>query len=167
MLKRHKALLAAVVAAASAVTSVTAASASPGGRAVASATEYVQVMSASTASGPASAIAYGAFTAAGEAYLGNARLGKVAFPGGTIVLSHKASKSASQFNLKTCLSIISQAGTYTIVSGTGTYARIKGSGKYQLSLEFIDRRSANGKCSSTEAPAAQQKLLRLYGPVRL
>ncbi len=124
-------------------------------------------MSTSTASGPAGAIAYGAFTAAGEAYLGDARLGRIVFPGGTIVLGHKGGKSTSRFNPKTCLAVISQPGTYTIVSGTGTYAGIKGSGKYQLSLEFIARRSANGNCSSTKAPVAQQKLLRLWGPVKL
>ena len=163
----RKLLLAAVVATAIAVTSVTAASASPRGHGIVNRTEYVQVMSASTASGPAGAIAYGAFTAAGEAYLGDARLGKIVFPRGTVGLSRKAGKSTSQFNPKTCLAIISQSGTYTIVSGTGTYAGIKGAGRYQLSLEFIARRSANGKCSSTRAPVAQQKLVRLQGPVAL
>ena len=72
----------------------------------------------------------------------------------------------AQFDPSTCLAIISQPGTYTIVSGTGRYAGIRGYGKYQLSLEFIAGRS-NGKCSPAKAPAAQQKLLRLYGPVRL
>src|ERR1700722_13492615 len=98
----RKLLLAAVVATAIAVTSVTAASASPRGHGIVNRTEYVQVMSASTASGPAGAIAYGAFTAAGEAYLGDARLGKIVFPRGTVGLSRKAGKSTSQFNPKTC-----------------------------------------------------------------
>jgi hypothetical protein len=91
-------LLAAIVAAAIAVTGGTAASASPGDHGVVSGTEYVQVMSTSTASGPAGAIAYGAFTAAGEAYLGDARLGRIVFPGGTIVLGHKGGKSTSVMN---------------------------------------------------------------------
>ena len=166
MLKRHKLLLATAAAAAIAVTSVTAASASPHGHGVVSGTEYIQIMSASTTPGPASAIAHGAFTAAGEAYLGDAKLGRIVFPAGTIVLSHESGNGSSQFNPRTCLAILNQPGTYTIVGGTGRYAEIRGYGKYQLSLEFIAGGS-NGKCSLARGPVAQQELIRLSGPVRL
>ena len=165
MLRRHKLVLAAAAAAAIAVTSVTAESASPHGRGVVSGTEYIQIVSASTTPGPASAIAYGAFTAAGEAYLGDAKLGRIVFPAGTIVLSHEAGKGSSQFNPRTCLGTLNQPGTYTIVGGTGRYAGIRGYGKYQLSLEFIAGRS-NDTCSLAKGPVAQQELLRMYGPVR-
>jgi hypothetical protein len=87
------------------------------------------------------------------------------FPGGTIVLSHRAGHGTSQFDPRACLSVISQPGTYQITGGTGRYAGIRGHGTYQLSLEIIAARS-HGQCSSTKPPLAQQELLRLSGPVR-
>jgi hypothetical protein len=168
MRKRNRLLLAAAtttVAVTGAVTGVTAASASPGSHQAASGTEYVQIVSASTTPGPASAIARGVFTAAGQARLGDARIGTIVFPGGTIVLSHHADRGTSQFDPRTCLSVISQAGTYRIAGGTGRYAGISGHGTYQLSLEIVAAR-AHGDCSSAKPPVAQQELLRLSGPVR-
>ncbi len=165
MRKHRQLLLAAATAATIAVTGVTGASASPGTHQNASGTEYVQIMSASTTPGPASAIARGVFAAAGQAYLGDARLGKIVFPGGTIMLSHQAGHGSSQFDPRTCLSVISQPGTYRIVGGIGKYAGISGHGKYQLSLEIVAARS-HGDCSSSQPPVAQQELLRLSGPLR-
>jgi hypothetical protein len=167
MLKHRRLVLAAATAIAvtGTVTGVTAASASPRAHQAAWRAEYVQIMSASTTSGAAGAIARGAFAAAGEAYLGDARVGKIVFPGGTIVLSHQAGRGSSQFDPRACLSVISQPGTYQITGGTGRYAGLRGHGTYQLSLEIVAARS-HGKCSSTKPPVAQQKLLRLSGPVR-
>ncbi len=169
MHKHHRRLLAAAVAAAAgtiAVTGVTAASATPRTQPAISGTEHVQVMSTSTTSSPATAIAYGAFTAAGTAKLGSARVGTIAFPGGTIKLSHHAGKGTMRFSPRTCLAMISQPGTYKIIGGTGKYAGISGRGTYQLNLTFIAAR-ANGRCSTAAPPAAQQELLRLSGPVHL
>lgn len=170
MRKHHKVLLAAMAAVAATGTisaaGVTAASASPASLQAASGTEYVQIMSASTAPGPASAIARGVFDAAGQARLGDARVGTITFPGGTIVLSHHAGHGSAQFDPKGCLSVISQSGTYQIVRGTGRYAGISGHGTYQLSLEIVAAR-VHGACSSAKPPVAQQELLRLSGPVRM
>jgi len=172
MLKYRKLLLAAAaiatVTAAAAVTGITAASAAPVTGQAASGTEYVQIMSASATgpSGPASAIARGVFTAAGQARLGDARDGTIAFPGGTIVLSHRPGKTSAHFYPAGCLSVISQSGSYRIVRGTGRYAGISGHGTYQLSLEMVAAR-ARGACSSAKPPVAQQELLRLSGPARL
>jgi hypothetical protein len=168
MLKHRRLVLAAATAIAvtGTVAGVTAASASPRTHQAVWRTEYVQIMSASTAPGPASAIARGAFAAAGEANLGDARVGKIVFPGGTIELSHQAAHGTSEVDPRACLSVISQPGTYRITGGTGRYAGIRGHGTYQLSLEVIAARS-HGQCSSTKPPIAQQKLLRLSGPVRL
>jgi hypothetical protein len=168
MRKHHKLLLATVatVAVTGAVTGAAVASASPGAHQGASGTEYVQIMSASTTSGPASAIARGAFTAAGQARLGDARIGTIAFPGGTIALSHRPAKSSSHFYPAGCLSLISQSGSYRIVRGNGRYAGISGHGTYQLSLEIVAAR-VHGGCSSAKPPVAQQELLRLAGPVRM
>ena len=166
MRKHHKLLLAATAAAAVAATGVTAASASPATPRAASGTEYVQIMSTASGSGAASAIARGVFTAAGQAYVGDARVGTIKFGGGTIVLSHHAGHGSAHFDPKGCLSVISQAGTYQIVRGTGRYAGISGHGTYQLSLEIVAAR-AHGVCSSAKPPLAQQELLRLSGPVRM
>jgi len=164
MRKSYRLLLAAATTAAvvSAVTGVTAASAS---QASASGTEYVQIMSASTTPGPASAIARGVFTAAGQARLGDSRVGTIVFPGGTVVLSHRPSKGSSRFYPRACLSLVSQSGTYQIVRGTGRYAGISGHGTYQLSLEIVAAR-VHRVCSSEKPPVAQQELLLLGGPVR-
>ena len=164
MRKHHKLLLAATATTIATVTGVTAASASTAAPWAASGTEYVQVMSTSAA-GPASAIARGVFTAAGQARLGDARVGTIVFPGGTVVLSHRPGKGSSRFYPGACLSLISQSGTYQIVRGTGRYAGISGHGTYQLSLEIVAAR-VHGACSSAKPPVAQQELLRLAGPVR-
>ena len=158
--------LAAAAVAITATAGVTAASAAPAATHAASGTEYIQVMSTATgSSGPASAIARGVFTAAGQARLGGARAGTITFPGGTIVLSHRPGRGSSRFYPASCLSLISQSGSYRIVRGTGRYAGISGHGTYQLSLQIIAAR-AGGHCSSARPPLAQQELLRLAGPVR-
>ncbi len=163
MRKHRKLLIATVAAAAIAGTGVTGASASPAAPRAVSGTEYIQIMS--TASGPASAIARGMFTAAGHARLGDARVGTITFGGGTIVLSHHVGHGSSQFDPKGCLSVVSQSGTYQIVRGTGRYAGISGHGTYQLSVEIVGAR-VRGDCSSATPPLAQQELLRLAGSVR-
>jgi len=129
-------------------------------------TEYVQIMSTATTGDPAEAIARGVFTAAGQADLGSVRIGRLVFPGGAITLSHRAGHGTSQLDPRTCLNLLSQAGTYQIVSGTGRYAGIRGHGTYQLSLEFISVR-AHGQCTAIRPPGARQELLRLSGPVQL
>ncbi|HEY1323375.1 MAG TPA: hypothetical protein VGF32_24165, partial [Streptosporangiaceae bacterium] len=133
-----KLALAAIATAGITATGVTVASAAP---AAASGTEYIQVMSASVAPGPASAIARGVFTAVGQARLGGARAGTIRFPGGTIVLNHRPAKGSSRFYPAGCLSVISQSGSYRIVRGTGRYAGISGHGTYQLSLEIVAARA--------------------------
>ena len=171
MRKPVKLALAATAAAIATATGVTAASAAaasaaPAASHTASGTEYIQVMSASVAPGPASAIARGVFTAAGQARLGGAKVSTITFPGGTIVLSHRPSARAPRGSTPAgCLSVISQSGSYRIVRGTGRYAGISGHGTYQLSLEIVAAR-ASGRCSSARPPLAQQELLRLSGPVR-
>jgi hypothetical protein len=143
-----------------------AASAAPGTHQPPYGTEYVQIMSTATTGGPASAIARGVFTAAGHTDLSSAKNGTLVFPGGTITLSHRANRGTSQSDPRTCLNLVSQAGSYQIVGGTGRYAGIRGHGTYQLSLEFISARS-HGQCTSGRPPVAQQELLRLSGPVQL
>jgi len=165
MRKHVKLALAATAAAIATAAGVTAASAGPTATHTASGTEYFQVMSTATAPGPASVIARGVFTAAGQTRLGDAKVSSITFPGGTIVLSHRQAHGSERFSPASCLSLVSQSGSYRIVRGTGRYAGISGHGTYQLSLEIVAAR-AGGRCSSARPPLAQQELLRLSGPVR-
>jgi hypothetical protein len=144
---------------------ITAASAAPAASRAASGTESIQVMSASTGPGPASVIARGVFTAAGQVRLGDAKAATIMFPGGTITLNHEPAHGSQHFSPASCLSLVSQAGRYQITRGTGRYAGVSGHGTYRLSLEMVGAR-VHGRCSSGR-PLAQQELLQLSGPVRL
>jgi hypothetical protein len=166
MSKPVRLALAATAATAAATIGISAASAATAASSAASGTEYIQVMSASTGSGPASVITHGVFTAAGQGRLGDAKVGTLTFPGGTVVLSHRQAHGSQHFSPASCLSLVSQSGSYQIVRGTGRYAGISGHGTYQLSLEIVAAR-VHGQCSPTRPPLAQQELLRLSGPVRL
>jgi hypothetical protein len=165
MRKPFKLTLAAAAAAITTAVGVTAASAAPTATHAASGTEYFQVMSTATSPGPASVIARGVFTAAGQGRLGGAKVSTLRFPGGTIVLSHQQAHGSARFSPTSCLTLVSQSGSYRIVRGTGRYAGVSGHGTYQLSLEIVAAR-AGGRCSSARPPLAQQELLRLSGPVR-
>jgi hypothetical protein len=157
---------AAVITVTGATAGASAASAAAGTHHHSHGTEHIQVMSTATAGGPASAIARGVFTAAGRADLGSAKIGTLVFPGGTITLSHRASRRTSQVDPRTCLNLLGQDGSYEITGGTGRYAGIRGHGTYQLSLEFVSARS-HRQCTAGSPPVAQQELLQLSGPVRL
>jgi hypothetical protein len=161
----RRAATAVSVAAITAVAGAAAASAATRSAPAVSGTEHIQVMAAAT-SGPATAIAYGAFAAAGRAHFGGGKVGKLALPGGTIVLTHTAGKGSEHFNPATCLSTIRQPGTFRIARGTGRYAGISGHGTYELSLLILGTR-VHGACSSAKPPAGQQELLQLTGHVRL
>jgi hypothetical protein len=145
---------------------VAAASASPGFGQSKTRTEHIQIMSTSVRAAAASAIASGAFTAAGRAELGSARVGKLIFPAGTITVSHTQSGGSEHVNPATCLNTITQRGTYKITAGARKYSRISGHGTYRLSLVFVDAR-AHGQCAPGKPPVARQELLELTGPVRL
>src|SRR5690348_9830990 len=100
-------ILAATAAATAATVGTSAASAAPAASRAASGTEHIQVMSASTGPGAASAIARGVFTAAGQTRLGDSRTSTITFPGGTIVLSHKQAHGSQHFSPASCLSLVS------------------------------------------------------------
>jgi hypothetical protein len=169
MLKHRRGLLAtagaAAIAGTIALTGSAAANAAAAARPTVSGTEHVQIMSTSANPGPASAIGYGAFTAGGTARISSTPAGELLFPGGTIRLRHHAGRATVHFSPVTCLTMISQPGTYAITGGTGRYAGISGHGTYQLSFTFIGARGPGG-CAAKGAPVAQQELLRLAGPVR-
>ncbi len=145
---------------------VAAASASAQPAAVKSGTEHIQVVS-SAAGAPASAIAYGVFTGGGTSSLGSARLGTLALNGGTVTLSHKAGRGGTQhFNPRTCLTSVTQPGTFKIVSGTGRLKGVTGHGTYRLTFLMIGAK-VKGACSDTKPPVAQQEVLSLSGHAHL
>src|ERR1700722_16892345 len=88
--------------------------------AVPAGTEHIQIVSA-TAHGPVTAIAYGAFTAAGSAHIGSGKVGTLHLNGGVIRLSHTAGKGTARFNPTTCLTLVRQPGTFTVTGGTGRF----------------------------------------------
>ncbi len=106
------------------------------------------------------------FTGGGTANLGTARLGTVALNGGTITLSHKAGKGGTEhFNPRSCLSVVTQPGTFRIVSGTGRFQGLSGHGTYQLTFLMVGAK-VKGACSDTKPPVAQQEVVRLSARVR-
>jgi hypothetical protein len=148
------------------VTSIAAASASARPAIAKSGTERIQVVS-SAAGMPASAIAYGVITGGGTASLGTARLGTLALNGGTITVSHKAGKGGTEhFNPRSCLTLVTQPGTFKVVSGTGRFKNLSGHGTYELTFQMVGVK-VKGACSDTKPPVAQQEVLRLAGHVRL
>jgi hypothetical protein len=146
-------------------TGIAAASAATRPASAVSGTEHIQVVSSSPGA-PASAIAYGVFTAGGVAHLGNARIGTLVLQGGTITLSHTPGQGTHHFSPRTCLSSVSQPGTYKIVGGTGRFKGITGHGTYRLTFMMVGAK-VNGACSPSKPPIAQQELLRLSGHVQL
>jgi hypothetical protein len=159
----YKRLLAATAAAAAAgafaLTGVTAASA-------ASPAEHFQFMTTSPTSSNASIIATGVFTAGGVDHPGRTT-DTLVFPTGSFKVTHSKPTGTQTLNPKTCLLTATQTGTYTISGGTGTYHGINGHGTYQATILAVAARTAQGKCSTTLAPAAWQQVIKASGPVHL
>jgi hypothetical protein len=160
-------LLAATAAAAAAgafaLTGVTAASAaSP----AVSGTEHFQFMTTSPTSSNASIIATGVFTAGGVDHPGRTT-DTLVFPTGSFKVTHSKPTGTQTLNPKTCLLTATQTGTYTISGGTGAYSGISGHGTYQATILAVAARTAQGKCSTTLAPAAWQQVIKASGPVHL
>ncbi len=154
---------AAAVAGAIALAGVTAASAaSP----AVSGTEHFQFMTTSPTASNASIIATGAFTAGGVDHPGRTT-DTLVFPTGSFKVTHSKPTGTQTLNPKTCLLTASQTGTYTISGGTGTYHGISGHGTYRAHLLAVAARNAQGKCSTTLAPAAWQQVITASGPVHL
>jgi hypothetical protein len=149
------------VAAAICGTGLVAASASP----AATGTEHFQLVSTSATSSTAPVIAYGVFTAPAVDHMGS-NVDKFVFRNGSFKVRHVNGKGGKQsFNPKTCLTKVSQPGTYRIFGGTGKYAGIRGHGKFVFNLLAIGAKNSMGKCTRTKPPIASQQIIRASGPV--
>jgi hypothetical protein len=147
------------VAAMIAGSSMTAATASP----VAAQTEYFRFVSG-LASGRASAVATGAFTAGGSINL-NTKVGTLRFPGGTFQAFPHPTHTVTQLSRRSCLLKVVQHGTYRVGRGTGRFAHIGGSGRFVAHILAVLNRNAGGKCSQTRKPQAIQQVVTAHGPV--
>jgi hypothetical protein len=130
-----------------------------------SGTEHFQILSTATTSGTAQVIVYGVVTAAGVDHMGN-KVDKFVFPGGSFKVAHKNGKGGTHhFTPRTCLTQVTQPGTYTIFGGTGKYAGISGHGKFLFTLLVIGAKNSGGSCVQTKPPVAAQQVVRASGPV--
>ena len=130
-----------------------------------SGTEHFQLVSTSATSSTAPVIAYGVFTAPAVDHMGS-NVDKFVFRNGSFKVRHVNGKGGTQsFNPKTCLTKVSQPGTYKIFGGTGKYAGIRGHGKFVFSLLDIGAKNSMGKCTRTKPPIAVQQIIRASGPV--
>ena len=160
------ALAGTAMAAATVLTGVTAASASPGSpRPGVSGTEHFQIVNGSPTSSKASFIGTGVFTAGGIDLTGQ-RSDTIKVAGGTFKINHSQGHGKQSFNPRTCMFRLSLGGKYTVTGGTGKFAGISGHGTYLLTVLAIGPK-VRGKCSMTKAPLAQQQEIQASGPVRL
>ena len=109
-------------------------------------TESFQLMSTS-GTNKSSAIAYGAFTAAGVDTSGAHNTDTLTFSNGTLKLVHKKTGGSQHFDPTTCLLTVTQTATYTLGNGTGAYKGVTGSGKATVNILGIAARNSAGKCS--------------------
>jgi hypothetical protein len=171
MMKHRTRLIAAVGAVATAgivaTTGVLAAAAAPHpARAAASGTETFQIMTTS-ATGSASVITSGVFTAAGtDQENQKAGTSLFTFSNGTVSLKHSPGKGSQSVNPKTCLATLNFHGTYTFTGGTGAYSGITGGGTYKLSILAIAAKVA-GKCNLNKPPLAWHQVVNATGTASL
>jgi hypothetical protein len=118
-----------------------------------------------TATNGYTAIATGAFTDGGAALL-QVPQGAIKLQRGTIKLAIKVGKPSESINLKACLGVSTQPGTYKVVGGTGAYKGIAGSGSFVAHYTEVGK-IVNGKCSKTAKPVASEGIITASGPVTM
>jgi hypothetical protein len=137
-----------------------------GARPAVSGTEHIQIMSTSATSATSRVIAFGVFTAPAIDH-GGSNVDKFVFSNGTFKVRHVNGKGGTRsFNRRTCLTKITQPGTYRIFGGTGHFTGIRGHGKFVVSILLIGAKSG-GKCTQAKPPVAFQQVIRASGPVTL
>ena len=164
-------ILAALIGAAATITMITGtgvAAASPvhpasSHRAV-TGTEHFQAISTSPTSNRSKLVAYGVFNAAGVDISITNTTDRFTFPGGSFLVTHKATSSHQHFNTGTCAGTFRERGHYTLGHGHGKYAGISGHGHYRLRGLIVARHTAHG-CS--HRPIAIQVIIQAQGPVTL
>jgi hypothetical protein len=82
------------------------------------------------------------------------------FPAGSLIVRHHPVAHANHHDPVTCLSRISERGTYRVVRGTGAYAGAHGHGHYRVQVRFV-------ACTQHSRPQAFSLEIRAHGPLRL
>ncbi len=167
-MRRAPAKLIAIVLAAVTVTGtgIAAASAQPSAPASHRGTEHFTFMLTSR-TGVGSVIATGLFTDGGTMNLfGEGPSNEMKLGAGTIRVTpngHPRSKT----DLATCLTTISERGTYKLSHGTGRYAGIRGSGHFTATDHTLSHHNHNGSCITSRPPLALQVMITLSGSATL
>jgi len=126
--------------------------------------EHFQAVSTSLTSNRAKLVAYGVFNAAGVDISLTNTTDRFTFPGGSFLVTHKATSSHQHFNTGTCAGTFRERGHYNLSHGHGKYAGISGHGHYRLRGLIVARHTAHG-CS--HRPIAIQVIIQAQGPVTL
>jgi hypothetical protein len=167
-MRRAPAQLTALVLAAITVTatSIAAASAQPSASASHRGTEHFTFMLTSR-TGAGSAIATGLFTDGGTMKLfGEGPSAEMKLGAGTIRFTPHGHPS-SRPTLATCLTTISERGTYKLSHGTGRYAGIRGSGHFTATDHALSHHNHNGGCTTDRPPLALQVIITFSGSATL
>jgi hypothetical protein len=157
----------AVVAAAVAGTSVTAASAHPSMPSSRHGVEHFTLM-VTTTTGQASVIATGLFTDGGTINITRFAPGEIRLGRGTIRVTTSVQGAGTyKLNHATCLQTLTGHGTYRLSHGAGRYSGIHGSGKFTTTVRSVVRRTARGICNLQRPVLAFQGIVNLSGTATL
>jgi hypothetical protein len=74
---------------------------------------------------------------------------------------------SSKTNLTTCLTTVSERGTYKLSRGTGRHAGIRGSGGFTVTDRVVSQHKHYGGCVTNRPPLAVQAIFTLSGSATL
>jgi hypothetical protein len=150
-------------------TGIAAASAQPSAPASRHGTEHFTFMFASTSTDVGSIIATGRFTDGGTINIFPFRPSYgMKLGAGTIRLTLTSPHPpSSKTNRATCLTTVSERGTYKLSHGTGRYAGIRGTGRFTATDRLVSHHRRSGGCATGRSPLAEQTIFTLSGPVTL
>ena len=109
---------------------------------------------------PATVVANGPIHAKGTDTVISDTEDRIAFPDGTITLTHAPKKSSEHVDPTTCLFRFTERGTYRITGGTGAYEGAKGHGKYRV-------RGLGVACDENAPPEVFMIRIFAKGPIHL
>lgn len=170
-MRRAPVKLVAIVLAAIAVsgTGIAVASAQPSASASHRGAEHFTFMFASTRTSLGSVIATGLFTDGGTMNLSLLEPSvEMKLGAGTIRFTPTSHGGpSSKTNLATCLTTVSERGSYKLSRGTGRYAGIRGSGRFAVTDRFVSHHKRDGGCVTSRPPLADQTIFTLSGSATL
>ena len=109
---------------------------------------------------PATVVASGPIHAKGTDTVVSDTQDTLAFPAGTISLTHHPKTDGDSFDPVTCLFRFRERGTYQITGGTGAYAGASGSGRYTVKALGVG-------CDENTPPEVFMLRIFAKGPIHL